>query len=127
MLITCYATSDILQAGPPTLDGVNTLSAAASWGTGLAACPAELEAFPVRCGALADEMSVEGGTRAVQGSDQLPKLRQFLSEMAGILSILCAKRQRNHEFTDTVKALIMQAVESRKSYRAIAQEARYSP
>ncbi|KAJ9413025.1 hypothetical protein QL093DRAFT_2527090 [Fusarium oxysporum] len=47
--------------------------------------------------------------------------------MNGILATLCPKRKRNHEFDDVVKALIIQAVESGKSYRAVAQEARCSP
>ncbi|KAI5455727.1 hypothetical protein BGZ63DRAFT_324365, partial [Mariannaea sp. PMI_226] len=40
---------------------------------------------------------------------------------------LCAGRQRNHEFSDVIKALIVQAVESGRSYRDVAEEARCSP
>jgi transposase len=43
------------------------------------------------------------------------------------LSILCANRQRNHEFSDIIKALMVQAVESGRSYRDVAAEARCSP
>ncbi|KAH7169809.1 uncharacterized protein B0J16DRAFT_351581 [Fusarium flagelliforme] len=50
-----------------------------------------------------------------------------MSQNNGILSILCANRQRNHEFSDTVKALMVQAVESGRSCRDVAAEARCSP
>jgi transposase len=50
-----------------------------------------------------------------------------MSQKAGILSIICAKRQRNHEFSETAKALIVQAVESGRSYRDVATEAGCSP
>jgi transposase len=50
-----------------------------------------------------------------------------MSQNNGILSILCANRQRNHEFSDTVKALMVQAVESGRSCRDVVAEARCSP
>ncbi|KAJ9419736.1 hypothetical protein QL093DRAFT_2372288 [Fusarium oxysporum] len=50
-----------------------------------------------------------------------------MSQKNGIFFILCAKRQRNHEFSETVKALIVQAVESGRSYRDVAKEARCLP
>ncbi|KAG7406515.1 hypothetical protein Forpe1208_v014075 [Fusarium oxysporum f. sp. rapae] len=41
----------------------------------------------------------------------------------GILSIICAKRERNHEFSEVARALIVQAVESGRSYRDVGEEA----
>ncbi|KPA36329.1 transposable element tc1 [Fusarium langsethiae] len=50
-----------------------------------------------------------------------------MSEKDGILSILYARRQSNHEFDPTIKALIVQAIESGRSYRAVATEVGSSP
>jgi transposase len=51
----------------------------------------------------------------------------MMSQKPGILSILCVNRQRGHEFNETIKALMVQAVESGRSYRDVAREARCSP
>ncbi|KAM5527796.1 hypothetical protein FOXYSP1_19669 [Fusarium oxysporum f. sp. phaseoli] len=50
-----------------------------------------------------------------------------MSQKNGILSIICAQRQRNHEFSEVAKALIVQAVEGGRSYRDVAAEAGCSP
>ncbi|KAH7233886.1 uncharacterized protein BKA55DRAFT_580443, partial [Fusarium redolens] len=50
-----------------------------------------------------------------------------MSQKNGILSIICAGRQRNHEFSEVARALIVQAVESGRSYRDVAEEAKCSP
>ena len=56
-----------------------------------------------------------------------PNHRQIMSQENGILSILCANRQRNHEFIVTIRASIVQAVESGRTYRDVAAEAKCSP
>ncbi|SCO83344.1 uncharacterized protein FRV6_07557 [Fusarium oxysporum] len=50
-----------------------------------------------------------------------------MSQKNGILSIICAQRQINHEFSEVAKALIVQAVEGGRSYRDVAAEAGCSP
>jgi transposase len=50
-----------------------------------------------------------------------------MSKKNGILSILCAGRQRHQEFSETAKAIIVYAVESGRSYRDVAEEAGCSP
>ncbi|KAF6517794.1 hypothetical protein HZS61_003355 [Fusarium oxysporum f. sp. conglutinans] len=50
-----------------------------------------------------------------------------MSQKNGILSVICAGRKRNHEFSELARALIVQVVESGRSYRDVAEEAGCSP
>ena len=50
-----------------------------------------------------------------------------MSQKNGILSVMCARRGRNQDFSDVARALIVQAVEGGRSYRDVATEAGCSP
>jgi transposase len=43
-----------------------------------------------------------------------------MSPNTGILSVLCANRQPNHELSETIRALIVSTVETGSSYRDVA-------
>jgi transposase len=49
-----------------------------------------------------------------------------MSPTTGILSILCANRQPNHELSETIRALIVSTVETGSSYRDVATAAKCS-
>lgn len=49
-----------------------------------------------------------------------------MSQKNGILSILCANRQPNHELNETIRALIVSAVETGSTYRDVAAAAKCS-